>query len=183
MLTFQEVWDTVVEDPDFIVEALEPRVAQLLQDKKKTVGFQRENLAIFLREQVEDLIRGISTPISRPEKRLPPGKAGPKGTMWIDAKSYPIRRYKDILITIVEWLIESGHLSSAVAPIQLGPTRFLLNTNRSHPEGKLMRSPKKLSNGLYLETNASSYACERWARKIMGACGIDDTRLRVERIE
>jgi hypothetical protein len=183
MLTFQEVWDQVVESPDFLVRALQPRISEMLKEKKDALDFKDEDLRMFLQEQVSEMIgtTGASLP-SHPQMQ-PAGHAGRKGTMWIDDESYPIKTFKDIIVNTAEWLIRTGRLSQSVVPIQIGPKTYLVNTTRNNPEGKSMFSPKKLSNGMYVETNASSYDAERWARKMLSVFGLKEELLRVERNE
>ena len=183
MLTFQEIWDQIISNPDVIVGALRPRVAQLLENQEGNLEFQEEDLTMFLRERVEEVFRTSSPQTRKPPRKTPEPRTGEKGTMWIDETSYPIRKYNEIIVNTAEWLIKSGHLSHVNVPIQLGPTRYLVNATRANPKGKSMVSPKKLSNGLYLETNASGYDCERWARKLMNAVGLDESLLRVVRSE
>lgn len=181
MLTFQEVWDQVIESPDFLVNALQPRFSELLMEKKDAVSFQDTDLRMFLQERVIDIlgITDMATSASsevRSEKRT-----GSKGTMWLGDESYPIKAYRDIIVNTSEWLIRNGHLDRSLVPIELGSKRYLINTSKTHPEGNDMFGPKRLSNGMYVETNASSYDCERWARKLLSVCGLKEELLTIRR--
>lgn len=183
MLTFQEVWDQALENPEFLVDAIQPHFRDMLKEKGDTVEFRDDDLRMFLIEQVVDLTGTASVlPPAGAAEKTPPRK-GPKGTMWIGEKSYPIKTYNEIIVNTAEWLIEAGHLTHELAPINLGRKRYLINTSRKTPEGKPMISPKKLSNGLFVEANASSFDCERWARKLLGVCGLNESLLRVERVD
>ena len=181
MLTFQEVWDQVVESPDFLVSVLQPQFSELLMEKKDAVKFREEDLRMFLQERVAYIL-GITdvTPIT-PPKIKSEGRSGPKGTMWIGDVSFPIKAYRDIIVNTAEWLIRGGYLDKSMVPMQLGRKRYLINSSRIHPEGNSMFGPKRLSNGMYVETHASRYDCERWARKLLSACGLKEDLLRVER--
>lgn len=183
MLTFQEVWDQALENPKFLVDAIQPHFRDMLRERKDTVEFRDEDLRMFLTEQVMALTAATSplAPAHTPNKT--PSRTGPKGTMWIGGERYPIETYKEIIVNTAEWLIRGGHLDHSKAPINLGRKRYLVNTLRRTPEGKPMISPKRLSNGLFVETNASSYDCERWARKLLGVCGLEESLLRVERAD
>lgn len=181
MLTFQEVWDQAIQNPEFIANALQPRVSELLMEKKDAVGFRDEDLRMFLAERVSELIGNVGLFPSKQPKQKTESRAGSKGTMWIGDVSYPFRTFKEIIVNTAEWLIRNGHFDRTKMPIQLGPTRYLVNTTDDNPEGNRMISPKRLSNGFFLETNASSFDCERWARKLLGIFGLDEGRLRVVR--
>lgn len=66
--------------------------------------------------------------------------------------------YYEVLVLVANWLVDQGNLTLSDCPINLskGKKRYLVSSTPVHPTGKEFFSPVKLSNGLYLETHAST---------------------------
>ena len=93
--------------------------------------------------------------------------------------TYEIRNSYDILVNTAEWLIKKGGLKEDRCPIATGHKRNLVNTQPKHRYGDDFRAPKKLSNGLYIETHASTAGCITNARKLLERCGYRGNMLEV----
>ena len=72
------------------------------------------------------------------------------------------------LLETAEELIAAGRLSRARCPVVIGPRskRYLIHSKPKHPNGKKFFRPKELSNGLWLETNASKERNRWFAKKL-----------------
>ena len=45
MIAFQEVWDQIGDNPEFIVGALQPRVSEISENKEGKIGFRDDDLS------------------------------------------------------------------------------------------------------------------------------------------
>jgi len=79
-----------------------------------------------------------------------------------------------------EWLIKKGRLRKENCPIASGHKRNLVNIQPRHRYGDDFRAPKKLSNGLYIETHYSTAGCITNARKLLERCGYREDMLEVQ---
>ena len=93
---------------------------------------------------------------------------------------FEIRTSREILIKTAEWLIRKGKLKASDCPISAGYKRYLINTEPKHRYGENFRSPKRLSNGLYIETHYSTASCINLARKLLEKFGYNKDLLKVE---
>ena len=65
------------------------------------------------------------------------------------------RKYKDAMVHVCEWLIKRGKLIPEKCPYgNSRRKRYLVNTEPLHLHGEFFW-PKKLSNGLFVETHKS----------------------------
>lgn len=67
----------------------------------------------------------------------------------------PIKYWRDILVTVANWLAQRGILTAGKCPIGHGHARHLVHTQPKHPNGSDFSSVETLSNGLFLETKDS----------------------------
>ena len=91
--------------------------------------------------------------------------------MIIGSDTYEIRYSYDILVNTAEWLIKEAKLRKENCPIVSGHKRNLVNIQPKHRYEDNFRAPKRLSNGLYIETHYSTTSCITNARKLLERCG------------
>ena len=95
----------------------------------------------------------------------------PPRKMIIGSDTYEIRYSYDILVNTAEWLIKEDKLRKENCPIVSGHKRNLVNIKPKHRYEDNFRAPKRLSNGLYIETHYSTTSCINNARKLLERCG------------
>jgi len=95
----------------------------------------------------------------------------PLRKMTIGSDTYEIRYSYDILVNTAEWLIKEDKLRKENCPIVSGHKRNLVNIQPKHRYEDNFRAPKRLSNGLYIETHYSTTSCITNARKLLERCG------------
>lgn len=100
-------------------------------------------------------------------------------SMKIDRQSFGFRYFCEILVITAEWLVAKRCLSKDNCPIVGGRTRNLVNTEPKHRDSKSFTAPRKLSNGLYIETHGSATTCKRNACKLLQKCGFAESLLEV----
>jgi hypothetical protein len=99
--------------------------------------------------------------------------------MRIGSDAFAIRNSYEILINAAEWLIRKGKLKAADCPVGIGHKRNLINTVQRHKYGDQFRAPKRLSNGLWLETHYSTASCINNARRLLERFGYSGQTLEV----
>ena len=69
-----------------------------------------------------------------------------------------VKSMSDAYLQAANWLIQRGHLHRSECPIRTSKsatTRYAIHTEPKHPAGHGFHSPKRLSNGLFLEVHGS----------------------------
>jgi len=125
-------------------------------------------------------VRPASRPAPRKKKRKPSPPTGRPARISIGSHRGEIKYSYEILTKTAEWLISQGKLTARECPIVTGRKRNLVNTDPRHREGEDFRAPRRLSNGLWLETHLSTKGCIRNARRLLDRCGYSGEMLEVE---
>ncbi len=79
----------------------------------------------------------------------------PKRLRTPDRQEIQISSWVHLLVEVAEWLTYAGRLPTKSVPTRAG-RRYVLNSVPENPSGTKFRRIKKLSNGLYLETNLNA---------------------------
>lgn len=104
-----------------------------------------------------------------------PTKMKLKGEMFILRNAY------EILINTANWLISNGKLTLSNCPVSIGRgNRYLINKEPIHSDNKSFTQPHKLSNGLFIETHASTSNIVDQARRLLKQFGISSDILTLE---
>jgi hypothetical protein len=85
----------------------------------------------------------------------------------------------EILTQTAEWLICQKRLTKDKVPVDAGPRRYLVNSKPEHKNSNRMRAPKKLSNGLYIETHYSTNRCIEYAQRLLENFGYNKQDLKI----
>ncbi|RLA94076.1 MAG: hypothetical protein DRG25_03260, partial [Deltaproteobacteria bacterium] len=89
----------------------------------------------------------------------------------------------EILLNAAEWLIQKGRLKKEDYPIRTterARTRYVINNEPKHSDGKDFKRPKRLSNDLYIETKFKTNRCKKLARELLEKYGYPGDMLVVE---
>ena len=70
-----------------------------------------------------------------------------------DKQRYSIQTWKELLTSVVEWLVKTGRLTEKRLPLKTprSTKRYIVNTSPKHPTGTDFREPKSVL-GVYVET-------------------------------
>ncbi len=71
-------------------------------------------------------------------------------------------------------------MTKSTVPIESGSKRYLVNITPVHKSDSEFFSFYKLSNGLFLETHASSKSAEKYAKKMMKHYGYPEDSISAE---
>ena len=126
--------------------------------------------------------KAVITKTSAPDSvKKGPWATPPKG-MSLEGEHYKIQRYtKEVLLNTAEWLVKKGKIKRTDCPVEKGSNYewYFINVDPIHQNGKDFYSPKKLSNGLYLETGYSAEMCIEMAYRLLEKCGYSKKVLNV----
>ena len=135
-----------------------------LLESEKIIGSQEIKPLIIIPKR-DDLTSGKIDESEKKKERPMKMNIGPN--------FYEIRYSNEILINTANWLIENDMLKKSDCPISAGTIRNLINVEPMHKNegkgksGQKFRSPKTLSNGLFIETSYTTENCINCARKLL----------------
>jgi hypothetical protein len=105
----------------------------------------------------------------------------PFSIIFPDQQRYSIQKWKELLTSVVEWLVKTGRLTEKHLPLKTprSTKRYLVNKRPKHPTGTDFRQPKSVS-GVYVETHFSANNIERMAHYLLREFGVDPDSVVVE---
>jgi len=177
-----EIWHSLLDEPEDLVRGFIPIFEDLIKEGYPEYEFEQTEIEDFIKERVKELISPTEETIVEPLPITEPTQR--KGTqprkMKIGTDIYEVRNSYDILVNTAEWLIKKSRLKRENCPIASGHKRNLVNTQPKHRYGDDFRAPKRLSNGLYIETHYNNASCITNARKLLEKCGYRRDMLEVQ---
>jgi len=177
-----EIWHSLLDEPKDLVKGFIPLFESLTKEGYPEYEFEQTEIEDFIKERVKELIspteETVIEPIPITESTEWRGAQPRKMKLGTDI--YEIRNSYDILVNTAEWLIKKGRLRRENCPIASGHKRNLVNIQPKHRYGDDFRAPKRLSNGLYIETHYSTASCITNARKLLERCGYRGDMLEVQ---
>lgn len=165
-----EIWKSLLDEPKDLAKGFIPVFNDLIKERHPSYEFPNFEIEDFVGERVKELISstgdtgGDDSIVEHPP---PP----PTRRMKIGTDAYAIDKWNEVLINTAEWLVRKGKLKRDDCPIPSGHIWNLVNTQPKHRNGKDFNAPKKLSNGLYIETTYNSTNCINNARKLLEKYG------------
>lgn len=177
-----EIWHSLLDEPKDLVRGFIPVFDNLIKEGYPEYEFDQTEIEDFIKERVKELISPTEEPIMEPLSITEPTEwmGAQQRKMNIETDTYKIRHSYDILVNTAEWLIRKNKLRKENCPIASGHKRNLVNIQPKHRYGNDFRAPKRLSNGLYIETHYSTASCITNARKLLERCGCRGDLLEVQ---
>ena len=84
----------------------------------------------------------------------------------------PVRSWIDLIRQTAEWLIQQGIIVNDDRPTTVeNSSRYLINARPYNASRGPFKSPKKLSNGLYLESQLTVRTIARWCGQLLTKFG------------
>jgi len=168
-----EIWHSLLDEPKDLVKGFIPIFESLIKEGYPQFEFYQTEIEDFIKERVKELISPTeeNTIATIPDVGSIENIVFNPRKMKIESDAYEIRNSYDILVNTAEWLIKKAKLRKENCPIVSGYKRNLVNIQPKHRYGNSFRAPKKLSNGLFIETHASTAGCINNARKLLEKYG------------
>lgn len=179
-----EVWQSLLDEPEEVVKGLMPVVKALLTQGYPDIVFEDDEVEELLRERIRDVFLGTNEADSEAEV-IGSDVEGPRGTgrprkMKLAGEVFELRNSWEILSNTASWLIRKGKLKPSDCPVGMGHRRNLINTQPKHKYGDDFRAPKKLPNGLWLESHYSTAGCINCAKRLLERFGFSPDSLAIE---
>ncbi len=99
-----------------------------------------------------------------------------------DDREIPVNNWIDLLIVTAEWFIQKGELTDGKCPVQVGGMRkrYLIHVEPKHPSEYDFNNPKRLSNGLFLDSNLASRRIAWLCESLVNEFGQDPAQFHVQ---
>lgn len=167
-----EIWTSLLEEPEDMIKGLIPIVKNLILESYPTYQFDDSEIEDFVKERLKEMISGTEPSIPSPEAdEVAWQKEERPKRMKLAGEVFEIRSANEILVNTANWLIKRGKLKISDCPVPAGFKRYLVNKEPKHRYGDNFRAPKKLSNGLWIDTNYSTAGCINSARRLLEKFG------------
>ena len=177
-----EIWKSLLEEPEEMIKGLMPVVKSIIAQGYPDYQFEDTEIEDLLKERVKEIISGPSeeeisseTPIESISRQ-----GGSPRKMKLKGEVFELRNSYEILVNTANWLIKNGKLKPSDCPVVAGHKRNLINKEPKHKYGDGFRSPKTLSNGLWIETSYSTAGCINYAKRLLEKFGYPPDILSIE---
>ena len=97
-------------------------------------------------------------------------KKPPQFIILPDNSQVQITSWYEVLEQTCEWLIRAGHMPTNVSQVPSGPSRFMINHQAIHKDGKDFKNSKVLSNGLFLEASSDKKSLISYSLRLLELC-------------
>jgi len=178
-----EVWQSLLDEPEEMIKGLMPVVKSIITQGYPDYQFEDTEIEDLLKERVKEIISSsseVETPSDTPIESISrQGKSPQK--MKLKGEIFEIRYSNEILVNTANWLIKNGKLKPSDCPVNIGRgKRNLINKEPKHKYGDDFVAPKKLSNGLWIDTNYSTAGCIMSAKRLLEKFGVSSDILTIE---
>ena len=178
-----EIWQSLLDEPEEMIKGLMPAVKSIISQGYPDYQFEETEIEDLLKERVKEIISGPSeedTPFETPIETISWRRESPR-KMKLKGKVFEVQNSYEILVNTANWLIKNGKLRSSDSPVGIGRgKRNLINKEPKHKYGGDFRAPKKLSNGLWIETHYSTASCINYAKRLLEKFGVSSDILMIE---
>lgn len=178
-----EIWQSLLEEPEEMIKGLMPVVKSIITQGYPDYQFEDTEIEDLLKERVKEIISGPSeekTPSEIPIEPISWRGESPR-KMKLKGEVFELRNSFEILVNTANWLIKNGKLRPSDCPVGIGRSkRNLINKEPKHKYGGDFRAPKKLSNGLLIETHYSTAGCINYAKRLLEKFGVSSDILMIE---
>lgn len=178
-----EIWQSLIDEPEDMINGLLPVIKKIIAQGYPAYQFEDIEIQDLLRERIKEMgsqspetvipIENDTTPII-----LQRGESPQK--MKLSGETFDLRNSFEVLVNTANWIIKKGKLKPSDCPVGVGHKRNLVHTQPKHKYGNDFRAPKKLSNGLWIETHYSTAMCINYARRLLEKFGFSPDTLVIE---
>jgi hypothetical protein len=178
-----EIWQSLLDEPGEMIKGLMPVVKSIISQGYPDYQFEDTEIEDLLKERVKEIISGPSeeeTPYETPIESIPWRGESPR-KMKLKGEVFELRNSFEILVNTANWLIKNGKLRPSDCPVGIGRgKRNLINKEPKHKYGDDFRAPKKLSNGLWIETHYSTAGCVNYTKRLLEKFRVSSDILTIE---
>ncbi len=178
-----EIWQSLLDEPEEMIKGLMPVVKSLINQGYPDYQFEDTEIEDLLKERVKEIISGPSEEESQFEVSEEPVSwhGGSPRKMKLKGEVFELRNSFEILVNTANWLIKNGKLKPSDCPVGIGRgKRNLINREPKHKYGDGFRTPKRLSNGLWIETHYSTVGTINYTKRLLEKFGVSSDILTIE---
>ncbi len=178
-----EIWQSLLDEPEEMIKGLMPVVKSIISQGYPDYQFEDTEIEDLLKERVKEIISGPSEEEALSETPIDPiqWREGSPRKMKLKGEVFELRNSFEVLVNTANWLIKNGKLKPSDCPVGIGRgKRNLINKEPKHKYGTNFRAPKKLSNGLWIETHYSTAGCINYAKRLLEKFGVSSDILAIE---
>ncbi|MBT9145811.1 MAG: hypothetical protein DDT42_01688 [candidate division WS2 bacterium] len=176
-----EIWQSLLDEPEEMIKGLMPVVKSIISQGYPDYQFEDTEIEDLLKEMVKEIISGQFEEETRSETPVEPITGRSPRKMKLRGEVFELRNSFEILVNTANWLIKSGKLKPSDCPVGIGRgKRNIINKEPKHKYGDDFRAPKKLSNGLWIETHYSTAGCINYTKRLLEKFGISSDILMIE---
>lgn len=177
-----EIWQHLLKEPENMIKGLIPVVKSIATQDYPSYQFEDTEIEDLLRERVKEIISGPSEEETLSEalvEHISWSGDSPR-KMKLKSEVFELHNSYEILVNTANWLIKNGKLKLSDCPVAIGRSkRYIINKEPKHKYGDF-RAPKKLSNGLWIETHYSTAYCINYAKRLLEKFGVSPDILMIE---
>jgi len=179
-----EIWQSLLDEPEEMIKGLMPVVRSLINQGYPDYQFEETEINDLLKERVKEIISGPLGELFPPEQPMEdiisPKIESPR-KMKLKGEVFELSNSFEILLNTANWLIKNNKLKPSDCPITIGRgKRNLINKEPKHKNGGDFRAPKKLSNGLWIETHASTASTINYTKRLLEKFGVSPDILTIQ---
>ncbi len=178
-----EIWQSLLDEPEEMINGLMPVVKSIIAQGYPDYQFEDTEIEDLLKERVKEIISGPfeeETPSETPIEPISWRGESPR-KMKLKGEVFELRNSFEILVNTANWLIKNGKLRPSDCPVGIvRGKRYLINKEPKHKYGGDFRAPKRLSNGLWIETHYSTAGCINYAKRLLEKFGFSPDILMIE---
>lgn len=178
-----EIWKSLLDEPEEMIKGLMPVVRSLINQGYPDYQFEETEIEDLLKERVKEIISAPSEEESASEQSedIISAKIESPRKMKLKGEVFELRNSFEILVNTANWLIKNNKLKPSDCPITIGRgKRNLINKEPKHKYGGDFRAPKKLSNGLWIETHASTASTINYTKRLLEKYGVSPATLTIQ---
>jgi hypothetical protein len=176
-----EIWQSLLDEPEEMIKALTPVIQSTILQVYSNYQFEDAEIESLLKERIKGIASQPPEPSEPETEPAGPSSGGSsQKRMKLADEVYPLHSYFEVLVNTGNWLIKKGKLRASDCPVGMGHKRNLVNTQPKHKYGDDFRAPKKLSNGLWIETHYNTAMCINYAKRLLERFGYPPGTLVVE---
>jgi len=178
-----KIWQSLLNEPEEMIKGLMPVVKSLISQGYPDYQFEDTEIEDLLKERVKGILSGPyeeEGQFEMPEDHTSWDGSGPR-KMKLGSEVFELHNSFEILVNTANWLIRHGKLKQSDCPVQIARgRRNLINKKPKHTSGKDFTAPKKLSNGLWIETHYSTGTTISYAKRLLEKFGVSPDILTIE---
>lgn len=179
-----DIWNQyVLTNPSLLTSALIGIIKEKIAEVYGNLSFDESEIRDLLDEKVFGLMQeenDLQHDQIEEESEFGSHYITPYSKMSLGTQSFSFQNAFEILVNTANWLIKQGKLHKSDCPVNISRgKRYLINTIPKHRYGEPFRAPRNLSNGLFIESHASTVSIIDYSERLLEKFGCPKDTLKL----